>query len=100
MTPRTEQHRWVVDAMEEQAASIEVDGGAMITVPRSLLPVGTKQGHVLRVLRESAADGTRSTLTIEIDEAGTRQALADSAKQVDAMRKESATQDPGGDIKL
>jgi Protein of unknown function (DUF3006) len=92
------EHRWVVDSIEEFVASIEVDGDRMITVPQSLLPSDAKQGHVLRVLRETANDGKRSTLTIEVDEVATREALAASAAQT----KKGARQanDPGGDIAL
>ena len=79
-------HRWVVDSIEESAASLEVDGDQLITVPRSLLPNGTRQGHVL-------------TVTIEIDEAATKQALADSAAQV-KKGGGRAPNDPGGDVAL
>jgi hypothetical protein len=52
----------------------------------------------LRVKRERSADGKRSTLTIEIDEAGTKRALAASAAQVKKGVK--SVGDPGGDINL
>ena len=56
-------------------ASVEVDGKSMITVPQSLLPSGAKQGHVLSVKRDVSADGMRSALTIEVDEAATKRTL-------------------------
>ena len=90
MTPRTQSvqtTRWVIDAVEEDAASIEVEGGKMISVPRSVLPAGAADGHVLRV-------------TIEIDEEGTTQALADSAAQVKRGSDASRKRDPGGDVTL
>lgn len=91
-------HRWVVDSIEESVASVEVDGDRMVTVPQSLLPAGVKPGHVLNVRRDQSPDGQRSVLTIEIDEAATREALAASAAQV---RKGSRQKnDPGGDIVL
>ena len=92
------EHRWVVDSIEESVASVEVDGDRMITVPQSLLPSGTKQGHVLRVLRETASDGKHSTLSIEIDEVATREALAASAAQTKKGTRQK--NDPGGDIAL
>ena len=92
------EHRWVIDSIEESVASIEVDGDRMITVPQSLLPKGAKQGDVLRVLRETASDGKRSTLNIEIDEAATREALAASAAQTKKGTRQA--NDPGGDIAL
>lgn len=95
-----ERARWVVDAIEEGMASIEVDGGRMITVPLATLPPGVRQGHLLAVTRVDSEDGKRSTLTIEIDEAGTRDALSASRAQVDAIRRQSAKRDPGGDVEL
>lgn len=92
------EHQWIVDSIEEGVASVEVDGDRMITVPLSTLPVGTREGHVLRVRREQSADGQRSTLAIELDEAATRQALAASARQVANTAKQKT--DPGGDIVL
>ena len=90
--------RWVVDSIEEFVASVEVDGKSMITVPQALLPSGARQGHVLQVKRQLSPDGSRSTLTIELDEAATKQALAESAAQVKKGGK--GKRDPGGDITL
>jgi DUF3006 family protein len=95
-----ERQRWVVDAIEERVASIEVDGDKMITVPLATLPAGVKQGHVLGVRREMSPDGKRATLTIEIDEVATKEALAASAAQVESIRRQSAKRDPGGDVTL
>ena len=81
------EHRWVVDAIEEKTASVEVDGDMMITVPASLLPKGVLSGHVLKV-------------TILFDEDATQRALEDSASQVKRGRDASRKRDPGGDIKL
>jgi DUF3006 family protein len=92
------EHRWIVDSIEESVASVEVDGDRMITVPQSLLPSGAKQGHVLRVVRETASDGKRSTVTIEVDEVATREALAASAAQTKKGTRQK--NDPGGDIAL
>jgi hypothetical protein len=96
MTPST--HRWIVDSLEELAASVEVDGDTMITVPQALLPARVRQGDVLRVAAERSPDGQRSMLTIEIDEAATKRALAESAAQVNKTVKQK--NDPGGDITL
>jgi DUF3006 family protein len=95
---REQQHQWVVDSIEEGIASVEVDGGRMITVPLSALPAGTREGHVLRVQREQSGDGVRSTLTIELDAAATQRALEESARQVAKTAKQK--KDPGGDIVL
>jgi hypothetical protein len=97
-TRKNAEHRWVIDSIEESVASVEVDGDRMITVPQSLLPSGSREGHVLRVLHETAGDGKRSTLTIEIDEVATRAALAASAAQTKKGTRQA--NDPGGDIAL
>ncbi len=97
-TRKNAEQRWVIDSIEESVASVEVDGDRMITVPQSVLPTGAKQGHVLRVVRESASDGKRSTLTIEVDEVATREALAASAAQTKKGTRQA--NDPGGDIAL
>jgi hypothetical protein len=91
-------HRWVVDSIEESTASVEVDGKSMMTVPKSLLPSGAREGHVLRVNRQLSADGMRSVLTIELDQDATKRALAESAAQVKKGAK--GKKDPGGDITL
>jgi hypothetical protein len=40
---------WVVDQIENGIASIEVGGTVMISVPRAILPKGSKEGDVLQV---------------------------------------------------
>ena len=77
--------RWVIDAIEEGMASVEVDGGKMITVPHAALPKGAKAGDVI---------------TLDIDHAATRQAVAESAAQVAKGKAASRKRDKGGDIAL
>lgn len=91
-------HRWVIDAIEENAVAIEVDGRNMITMPRWLLPDGAKQGDVLNVRHDRPPKGQRSVLTIEVDATATKQAIDASAAQVQKGAKRK--NDPGGDITL
>jgi hypothetical protein len=98
VSSHTEQHRWVVDSIEEFVASIEVDGGKMIRLPQWVLPDGARDGHVLSVRHDRPAGGARSVLTIEIDDKATKAALDASAAQVAKHRKQP--NDPGGDIAL
>jgi hypothetical protein len=91
------QHRWVVDSIEERAASVEIDGKDMVTLPLWLIPDGAKQGDVLKVLHDRPAQGERSMLTILVDVAATKQSLAESAAQV---KKGAPAKDAGGDIIL
>ena len=79
--------RWVIDTIEEGTASIELPDGEMVQLPASILPKGAKPGLVLRA-------------TLEIDEAGTKEALARSAAQVKQGSEASKKRDPGGDITL
>ena len=60
---------WVIDQIENGIASIEVDGSTMISIPRTLLPKGAKEGDVLRV-------------NIALDPAEQAKRLAQSAAQV------------------
>jgi hypothetical protein len=82
----SEQH-WMIDAIEEQLASIELPDGKMIQLPASILPKGAKPGQLLRV-------------TLEVDAAATKRALAESAAQVEKGREASKKRDPGGDVAL
>jgi hypothetical protein len=79
--------RWVIDAIEEGVASIELPGGRMAQLPVSVLPAGAKQGQILRV-------------TIEVDQKATDRALDESAAQVKKGSDESRKRDRGGDISL
>jgi hypothetical protein len=79
--------RWVLDAIEETTASIELPDGVMITLPRAALPRGARPGQVLRVV-------------IEVDDAATRAATTESAAQVERGRAASRKRDPGGDVSL
>jgi hypothetical protein len=73
-------HRWIVDALEEHSARLEVDGGATVHVPRWLLPPAAAEGDVLSVTHDRA--GAHSRLVIEVDAAATRDALAASKAQL------------------
>lgn len=91
-----QEHRWVIDSIEEGAASIEVDGVTLFTVPLSMLPKGVRPGLVLRVRYDGALTGATSVVAIEIDEAATAKALARSAAQV--KKGERQANDPGGNV--
>jgi len=60
---------WAVDQIDNGIASIEVDGGTMISIPRAMLPKGAKEGDVLRV-------------NIALDPAEQAKRLAQSAAQI------------------
>jgi len=91
--------RWVVDAIEGDVARVEVDGGAVQTVPRVLLPDGVREGSVLAVSwRRTGPD--RSAIDVRLDpeaEASRREA---SARQVADIARASRERDRGGDVVL
>jgi hypothetical protein len=92
-------HRWLVDRIEDDVASIVGDGARRFRVPCSLLPDGVREGHVLDVVREeSGSAGVRFAITI--DAAAT--AAARSATQADAAHMIVLTgrRDEGGDVVL
>lgn len=98
MSGHPEEHRWIIDSIEEFVAAIEVDGGKVIQLPQWLLPDGAREGHVLAVRHDRPLGGKRSVLTIEVDERATKDALDKSAAQVNKHREQP--NDPGGDIAL
>lgn len=93
-------HRWVIDVLEENAASVEVDGGTMITIPRWLLPGAAREGDVLRVTHDRSPSEPRALLTIEVDAAAKQEALAKSSAQIASAKRKARINDPGGDITL
>ena len=93
MTKRSK-HTWVVDVIEDDSASIEVDGRMVTPVPAWMLPEGAKEGDVLSVSHERKEG--KSSLVIEIDFEAKKKALGRSAKQVARKSKN----DRGGDIRL
>jgi hypothetical protein len=91
---KTSTHTWVVDVIEDGAASIEVDGRTVTPIPQWMLPEGAKEGDVLSV-RHERKEG-KSVLIIETDPEAKKKMLDRSEKQVSRKSKN----DRGGDIKL
>jgi len=88
------EHTWVVDVIEDGAASIEVDGRTVTPIPAWILPEGVKEGDVLSVSHDRGEG--KSALMIETSPAAKKKALDRSAKQVSKKSKN----DRGGDIQL
>jgi hypothetical protein len=91
---KTSTHTWVVDVIEDGAASIEVDGRTVTPIPQWMLPEGAKEGDVLSVTHERKEG--KSVLIIETDPEAKKKMLDRSEKQVSRKSKN----DRGGDIKL
>jgi len=91
---KTSKHTWVVDVIEDGAASIEVDGRTVTPIPQWLLPEGAREGDVLSVTHERKEG--KSTLVIETDPEAKKKMLDRSETQMSRKSKN----DRGGDIKL
>jgi len=91
---KTSKHTWVVDVIEDGAASIEMDGRTVTPIPQWMLPEGAKEGDVLSVTHERKEG--KSVLIIETDPEAKKKMLDRSEKQVSRKSKN----DRGGDIKL
>jgi hypothetical protein len=87
-------HTWIVDVIEDGAASIEVDGRTVTPIPQWILPEGVREGDVLSVTHDRSEG--KSALLIEIDAEAKKKALDRSVKQVTRKSKN----DRGGDISL
>ena len=87
-------HTWVVDVIEDGAASIEVDGRTVTPIPAWILPERVREGDVLSVTHDRGEG--KSELLIEVAPAAKKKALDKSAKQVSKKSKN----DRAGDIQL
>lgn len=83
----SEPQQWVIDAIEEHVASIELPNGEMVHLPVAVLPAGAKQGQILSV-------------TLEIDPGATKRARRASSMQTKRISDASREIDPGGDVAL
>ena len=62
---KTSNHVWIVDVIEDGAASIEVDGRTVTPIPQWILPESAKEGDILSVKHER--EEGKSMLLIETD---------------------------------
>ncbi len=85
---------WIVDRFEGDTAVVERALHETLTLPRTLLPSGAREGDVLRVVVE-AGDG-ESRLTVTRDPDKTRRRAAEAGRLLDQLKKGDA----GGDVKL
>lgn len=90
-----DQHRLVIDRFEGTAAVVEVDGGAMLDLPRWMLPADVAEGDVVRVQRQSSS-GTELRWVLHIDRPATEAARAAARATLERLKQ----RDPGGDVAL
>ena len=70
---KTSKHTWVLDVIEDGAASIEVDGRTVTPIPQWILPESAKEGDVLAVTHERKLG--KSMLIIENDPDAKKKAI-------------------------
>ena len=87
-------HRFIVDRHEGDLSVVDVDGRAMLDLPRWLLPLAARGDDVLAVTVE--ASGDRALITIERDAAATAHAQDAARAATERLRKK----DPGGGLRL
>ena len=87
-------HQFIIDRHEGDLSVVEVDGRAMLDLPRWLLPPAARGDDVLAVTVE--ASGDRAAITIERDAAATARAQEAARAAAQRLRKK----DPGGDLRL
>lgn len=90
---RRSRHTWVIDAIEDDSAAVEVDGRQITHVPRWLLPSDARDGDVLTV--SHARSASRSTVSIEVDPDAKRELLIRSRERI-----EDAPASGQGDVSL
>jgi hypothetical protein len=99
-SPREEQlfppgpHLWVVDRLDGDTASVEVDGATIVNMPIWLLPEDAIEGDVFRVKHDRRND--RSILMIVSDEQERQRRVARSELQASVR----SPKDRSGDITL
>jgi len=72
-------HFWLVEIVEDDSASIQVDGRTVTPIPRWLLPSSAKEGDVLAVTHRRESE--QSTIEIVIDPEGKQKLLERSEDQ-------------------
>ena len=79
---RTSRHSWIVNVLDDDVAAVEIDGRAVTSLPRWMLPAGVREGDVLTVLHERKRRGSRLTIVIDRERTATayRQTEADAAE--------------------
>lgn len=92
---RSTTHRLVIDRFEEDLVVVEVNGGAMLDLPRWMLPADAEEGDVV-LMQRGSSEGADLRWTLRIDRAAT-EAARDTAR---ATLERLKQRDPGGDIAL
>ncbi len=89
-----EAHRFIIDRHEGDVSVVEIDGRALLDLPRWLLPTGARGDDVLSVTVDAGAE--RAVITVARDAAATERAKAAGRRAVERLKPK----DPGGDLVL
>lgn len=88
-----EQHRWVIDEIEEGVAAVVEDGDRLRHVPLWMLPTGVAEGDVLTVtLTRSSRHSAEVTVAVDRVEA--------PPSRGQGKKRPRSRSDRGGDIIL
>ena len=90
----TEAHRFIIDRHEGDVTVVEIDGHALLDLPRWLLPTGARGDDVLSVTVDAGSE--RAVITVARDAAATERAKAAGRRAVERLKPK----DPGGDLVL
>jgi len=90
----TEAHRFIIDRHEGDVTVVEIDGHALLDLPRWLLPTGAHGDDVLSVTVDAGSE--RAVITVARDAAATERAKAAGRRAVERLKPK----DPGGDLVL
>jgi hypothetical protein len=85
---------WILDRFEGDRAVLERALHEMLDLPRTLLPLGAREGDALRVTIHAEVGTSRVTLVRDEKETAIR------AAEVRQLQETLRGRDPGGDIKL
>jgi hypothetical protein len=84
---------YAVDRLEGELAVLVGDDDLEFTVPRRVLPLGVREGSILRVpVRDQGPDWSRAV----VDEVERRRREVEARDRLSQLQR----RDPGGDVKL
>ena len=75
-------HSWIVSVLDDDSSAVEIDGRALVPLPRWMLPAGVREGDVLTVLHERKRRGSRLTIVLDRE----RTAVAYNQSEADAAQ--------------
>jgi hypothetical protein len=85
--------RYIFDRLEAEYAVVEASDGRLLRIPRSILPLGAREGAVL--VSDAEVANSASTVQFTIDQEATVERLAEARRL-----RERLSRGPEGDTSL